>query len=203
MRLMFLVAVVALGSGTAQARNPWQLRCASMPAEQLLPGPLEGAARAFVPWAGSGARRALHAGPIYVLALSNHTAISRDGDPTDSAGEYLHRALVAIAPSQHGAVSLSGHRLGAAGPRTQLVFSTNGANSCTVHGVDVDCIPRSHRFAPMLRIAASPGWRIVRTELRIGRTGCFELTVSGSGLHEQIPLAVPGPDWSPSTGWGS
>ena len=120
MRLLSLVAVVALGSGTAQAGNPWQLRCSSMPAEQRLPAALEGAARAFVPWAGSRAMRALHAGPIYVLALSNHTAISRDGDATDSAGEYLHRALVAIAPSQHGTVSLTGHRLGAAGPRTEL-----------------------------------------------------------------------------------
>jgi hypothetical protein len=40
----------------------------------------------------------------------------------------------------------------------------------------------------------------VRTELRIGRTGCFALHASGPELDETIPLAVPGPDYG-TAGW--
>jgi hypothetical protein len=40
----------------------------------------------------------------------------------------------------------------------------------------------------------------VHTELRIGRTGCFRITVSGPRLHQSIPIAVPGPDYG-TPGW--
>jgi hypothetical protein len=56
------------------------------------------------------------------------------------------------------------------------------------------------RYAPHLAIARHRGWRIVETELRIGRTGCFRITATGTDLNAHIPLAVPGPDWG-TTGW--
>jgi hypothetical protein len=137
---------------------------------------------------------------VYLIALSSNTAISRDGDETDTARYYLHRALIAVAPSYAGAVKVSGRRLGRAGRRTTLGFSQNGATSCSVHEQDVTCGYRLLTFEAALRIAPAGRWRIVPTELRIGRTGCFELTATGAGLHETIPLAVPGPDYG-SAGW--
>ena len=193
------LAVLVL-AGSARAGNPWNLRCASTPLEQHVPAPLARAAHAFSPWEGEGSRRGLGAGPVYLVAGSYRTAISRDGDDTDSSGEYLHRALVAVAPWYTGKVVVSGRLLGAAGPRTTLGFSTDGATRCTVHNPDVSCSFRPLQFARSLKIEPKAGWRIVRTELRIGRTGCFELTASGLGLHETIPLSVPGPDWGTS-GW--
>src|SRR5262249_10863807 len=83
-------------SGSASAGGaPWGPRCASMPAEQTAPAPLRSAAVRFFPWIRPAAR-ALRTGPVYLVALSSRTAISRDGDSTDSAGYYLHRALVAV-----------------------------------------------------------------------------------------------------------
>jgi hypothetical protein len=146
------------------------------------------------------AEKGLRSGPIYLVALSTKTAISRDGDDTDDAGYYLHRTLIAVAPSYAAAVTVSGRRLGPAGRRTTLGFSTNGATSCTVSPPDVSCGSRPLRFAAALRIVRRLGWRIVRTELRIGRTGCFRITATGPGLHETIPLAVPGPDYG-TAGW--
>jgi hypothetical protein len=64
----------------------------------------------------------------------------------------------------------------------------------------VSCGNRSLRYAPRLRVDRHPGWRIVETELRIGRTGCFRLTATGADLTARIPLAVPGPDWG-TPGW--
>ena len=64
----------------------------------------------------------------------------------------------------------------------------------------MSCGSRPLRFAAALHIGTHPGWRIVETELRIGRTGCFRLTAAGSGLREAIPLAVPGPDYG-TPGW--
>jgi hypothetical protein len=179
--------------------SPWNLHCATMPREQPLPLTLQRAARSFSPWIGKG-ESGLQAGPVYLIAGSYRTAISRDGDYTDGSGEYLHRALVAVAPSYRDAVVISGRRLGASGPRTRLGFSRDGASHCTVRGNDVLCDRRPHNFAGSLTIPARIGWRIVRTELRIGRTGCFEVSATGNGMHVTIPLSVPGPDWGTS-GW--
>jgi hypothetical protein len=183
----------------AAAADPWQLDCPSTPLEQPPPAAVRHAALRFFPWVRPVAK-SLHVGPVYLIALSSRTSISRDGDDTDTADYYVHRALVAIAPTHAGTVTVTGRRLGPAGLRTTLGFSQNGATSCTVHPPDVACGYRQLRFGTALRIAPHPGWRIVPTELRIGRTGCFELIVSGPGLHETIPLAVPGPDYRPG-GW--
>jgi hypothetical protein len=171
-----------------------------MPLEQSAPHPVRKAARRFFPWVGATAGNGLRGGPVYLLALSSRTAISRDGDHRDSEDYYLHRALVAVAPSYTGRVAIAGGRLGPRGARTALGFSINGANHCTVANPVVTCGRRSLRYAPRLRIMPRPGWRIVETELRIGRTGCFRLTATGPQLNAQIPLAVPGPDWG-TPGW--
>jgi hypothetical protein len=196
--LAFVALVVAAIPGGAAAGDPWLLRCPSMPSEQPVPAALRPAVHAFFPWVP--APKGLRARPVYLMALSSRTAISRDGDDTDSAGYYLHRALIAVAPSQSGTVVVRGHRLGRAGHRTVLGFSTNGGTRCTVHTPYVSCGWRPLRFASALRIAPRTGWRIVATELRIGRTGCFQITVTGTGLRETIPLAVPGPDYG-TPGW--
>jgi hypothetical protein len=170
-----------------------------MPTEHASPAAVARAARRFFPWVPS-AGKGLRNGPVYLFALSRRTVISRDGDYRDRDAYYLHRALMAIAPSYAGAVRVGGKRLGRPGPRTTLSFSTDGADHCTVRSPFVSCRSRVHRFAGHLQIARRPGWRIVETELRIGRTGCFRLTATGLGLRATIPLAVPGPDWG-TPGW--
>jgi hypothetical protein len=190
--IAFLLAAAL--PGAAAGRNPWDLRCPSMPLEQPLPPVLERASRAFSPWIGPH-ERGLRAGPVYLVAGSYRTAISRDGDYDDGSGNYLHRALIAVAPSYPGEVVITGRQLGRAGARTTLGFSTDGADSCTVRGNDVLCGYRLHDFARSLTIGGRARWRIVRTELRIGRTGCFEVSAVGNGLHVTIPLSVPGPSW--------
>jgi hypothetical protein len=170
-----------------------------MPAEQQAPAPLRIAGLRFFPWIRPAAK-ALHSGPVYLVALSSKTAISRDGDSTDSAGYYLHRALIAVAPSYRERLNLTGHRLGKSTRRAALGFSTDGATACAVNPPDVSCGSRPLHFARTLTINPGAGWRIVQTELRIGRTGCFAITVSGAGLQAVIPLAVPGPDYG-TTGW--
>jgi hypothetical protein len=170
-----------------------------MPEEQPAPAPLQAVALRFFPWIRPAART-LQTAPVYLVALSSDTAIARDGDALDSAGFYLHRALIAVAPRYHGAVAIRGHRLGTPGPRTTLDFSRNGASPCTVKSPDVICPPRQLAFAHSLRIAPSAGWRIVETEIRIGRTGCFELTATGPHLNAVVPVAVPGPDYG-TPGW--
>jgi hypothetical protein len=194
-----VLLAAAIGPAAAAGGNPWNLRCPSMQREQSLPPALERAARAFSPWVGKN-EGGLRAGPVYLVAGSYRTAISRDGDSTDGSGQYLHRALIAIAPSYRGGVLITGRRLGLPGPRTALGFSTDGADRCTVRGNYVNCGHGLHRVARSLAIAVRAGWRIVRTELRIGRTGCFEVFANGNGLHVTIPLSVPGPDWKTS-GW--
>jgi hypothetical protein len=186
--------LAAIVPGAAVGGNPWNLRCPSMQLEQPLPSVLERAARAFSPWIGKN-EGGLRAGPIYLVAGSYRTAISRDGDVEDGRGDYLHRVLIAIAPSYSGGVVITGRRLGRAGPRTTLGFSIDGASRCTVRGNDVLCDHRLFRFARTLAIAGRAGWRVVRTELRIGRPGCFEVSATGNRLHVTIPLSVPGPDW--------
>jgi hypothetical protein len=201
MRRVFpaMLLLAATIPAVAAGGNPWDLRCPSMPLEQPLPSVLERAARAFSPWIGKS-EGGLRGGPVYLIAGSYRTAISRDGDYTDGSGEYLHRALVAVAPAYRGKVVITGRRLGSPGLRTTLGLSTDGADRCTVRANDVNCDYRLHRFARSLPIAGRGGWRIIRTELRIGRTGCFEISATGKGLHVTIPLSVPGPDWGAS-GW--
>jgi hypothetical protein len=183
----------------ATSASPWRLRCPAMPVERPLPAPLRTTALRFFPWVRPAAA-GLNAGPLYLVALSSRSAISRDGDERDGAGFYLHRALIAVAPWYRGRVTVTGRRLGARAGRTALRFSTDGATRCTVRRPVVSCRWRPLRFAAALRIAVHRGWRIVRTELRIGRTGCFRLTATGRGLRATIPLAVPGPDYG-TPGW--
>jgi hypothetical protein len=111
-KVVVLLAALVLVSGSgASAGKPWQLHCASLPAEQRAPAPVRAATLQFFAWVRPAAR-ALHAGPVYLVALSTGTAIWRDGDDADSSGYYLHRALLAIAPTYAGALTVSGHRLG-------------------------------------------------------------------------------------------
>ena len=135
-----------------------------------------------------------------MVALSSKTAISRDGDVLDNSDYYLHRALIAVAPSYRAQLTLTGRRLGKGKRRAALGFATNGATACTVDPPDVSCGSRPLRFAPAIAISPDTGWRIVQTELRIGRTGCFAITAIGRGLHSVILLSVPGPDYGTS-GW--
>ncbi len=194
-----LAAFALLAGPTAGAGNPWSLHCASRPAEQQAPPAVRAAASSFFPWVRP-AEKALRSGPVYLIALSSRTAISRDGDPTDSSGYYLHRALIAVDRRYTAPLVISGRRLGKSTRRATLGFSTNGATACTVSPPVVSCGSRPLRFARTLGIRPHPGWRIVQTELRIGRTGCFTLTASGRGLHVVIPLSVPGPDYG-TPGW--
>jgi hypothetical protein len=166
-----------------------------MPREQRVPAVVRPAARAFSPWTGRGAEAAIRAGPVYLLALSSRTAIAPDGDDSDGAGNDLHRALVAVAPTYDRAVTLTGRRLGRRKPHTTLAFSTNGASHCTVRGVDVSCRPRLYRESTALRVPPGRRWRLVRTMLVVPRNGCFRIVASGPGLRAVLPLAVPGPDW--------
>lgn len=95
---------------------------------------------------------------------------------------------------------IAGHRIGKSKRRAALGFSSDGANTCTVDPPDVSCGSRPLHFSPTLTVAAHRGWRIVETELRIGRTGCFSMSATGQGLQAVIPLAVPGPDYG-RVGW--
>lgn len=189
--VLLLAATVPVA---AAGGNPWNLRCPSMPLEQPLPAVLERAAHAFSPWIGAH-EHGLRTGPIYLIVGSYRTAISRDGDYDDGNGNYLHRAIIAVAPVYSGKLVIAGKHLGRAGARSTLGFSIDGTDRCTVRGNDVNCGHLLHRFARSLAISGRAGWRIVRTELRIGRTGCFEVSATGNGLHVTIPLSVPGPDW--------
>lgn len=191
--MALLVLLLALGG------NPWNLRCPAMPVEQRVPVAVRPVARAFWPWGRRDAVLAIRAGPVWLLAFSTHTLVSRDGDGRDSQDYYLHRALVAVGPSYPGAVTLTGRRLGPTAARSRLGFE-RGAPNCTVRAPVVSCGEPSLRWTAALRVPAGHRWRIVRTMLRIGRTGCFAVEAKGSGLSVSLPLAVPGPDWGTS-GW--
>ena len=192
-------SLLLLGGSVAAGGDSWNLQCASMPTEEPAPAPLQKAALRFFPWVHPAAK-ALRSGPVYLVALSSTTAISRDGDPTDSSGYYLHRALIAVAPSYQARLRLTGQRLGNSTLRAALGFSSNGATACAVNPPDVSCGSRSLRFERTLTINPRTGWRMVQTELRIGRTGCFAITASGRDLHAVIALSVPGPDYG-TAGW--
>ena len=225
-RLACLLAVaVALLTASAAARNPWHLRCPSMPREERVPPAARPAVHAFFPWDRRGGENALRAGPVYLLVVCGlvFTAVLiwAEGllafDPApppqapqgpyppasaviaaylpNEAGNDLHRALVAVAPSYPKRITLTGRRLGRPGPHTTLAFSTNGASQCTVRSVVVSCRPRLYREARALRLPTGRRWRIVKTMLVIPRTGCFRVVAGGPGLRATIPLAVPGPDW--------
>ncbi len=187
--IAMLVSGLALAGDAVAGGAPPALGCPSMPLERVLPAPVSSAEKAFVPW-GPKVSSGLSAGPVYLVAGSYRTAISRDGDFTDSSGAYLHRALFAVAPSFTGPVTITGGPLKAGAP---LGFSTDGAIHCALGKLGVTCVPRPLRFARWLSVPGGSGWRIVPTELRLPGTGCFRVAASGSGLHETIPLAVPGP----------
>lgn len=193
------VAALLMAGGSASAGgDPWNTDCASMAVERPAPGPLRVAALRFFPWVRPAAK-ALQTGPVYLIALSSKTAISRDGDATDGS-YYLHRALIAIAPSYDKRVTVTGRRLGKSTRRAVLGFSIDGATMCTVNTPYVSCGTRPLHFSRALTVDPHTGWRIVQTELRIGRTGCFTIRISGRGLRTLIPLAVPGPDYG-TPGW--
>ena len=194
-RLAWTLVAVALLPATAAACKSTNLRFRSMPREQRVPLTVRPAAHAFFPWDRRGGENALRAGPVYLLALTYRSQISRDGDDSDGVGNDLHRALVAVAPSYPKRITLTGSRVGGRGPHTTLAFSTNGATHCTVRGLDVSCRPRLFREARTLRLPPGRRWRVVRTMLVIPRTGSFRIVASGPGLRVVIPLAVPGPDW--------
>lgn len=182
---------VALLSACASGHKPY----VAMPREQRVPPAVRPAAHAFFPWDRRGGENALRAGPVYLLALSYRSSISRDGDDSDGAGNDLHRTLVAVAPSYPKPITLTGRRVGRPGPHTTLAFSTNGATRCTVSGVDVSCRPRLFDEAPALRVPGGRRWRLVTTMLVLPRTGRFRIVATGPGLRAVIQLAVPGPDW--------
>src|SRR5204862_8328642 len=118
---------------------------------------------------------ALRGAPAYLPAPPYRSAIARDGDDSDGAGNDLHRALVAGAPWYPKRFTLTGRRLGPHKAHTTLAFSTNGATHCTVRGVFVSCRPRLFHEAQALRLPPGRRWRIVRTMLVLPRTGCFRV----------------------------
>jgi hypothetical protein len=183
LRALALSTAMALGFAGGAGAIAEHEACTPAPSEQPVPAAVARAARAFSPWWGPRVT-GLQAGPVYLVAGSYRGAISRDGDQTDSAGRYLHRALIAVAPSYSGSITIAGGR---------LAFSTNGAIACSVTGRGVTCeTGRSPllRFVSRLRIPARTGWRIVRTELRLPGTGCFRIGVEGPGLSGSIPLSA-------------
>jgi hypothetical protein len=70
--VLLLVVLLLLSVSGAAAANPWQLRCASMPAEQTLPAPLRG--RVAVLSVGAGGE-----GPAVRPGLSGR-ALEQDRD---------------------------------------------------------------------------------------------------------------------------
>ena len=161
-----------------------------MPLEQALPAPLARGREGIRAVGRCAFPRGLSAGPVYLVAGSYRTAISRDGDFTDSSGAYLHRALVAVAPSFTGPVTITGGPLKAG---AALGFSTDGAIHCSVEKLGVTCVPRPLRFARRLTVRRRQRLAHRPHRATVPETGCFRLTASGAGLHETIPLAVPGP----------
>lgn len=165
--------LLLVGGSTAAGGNPWNLRCPQMPAEAPVPAALHVQVhRAFL-WVPAKEAGAIHVGPIWLFALSSHTNIARDGDRMDPSGRYLHRSLVAIGPTYPGQVTIRGHRVGRAGRRMQLRF-TRGTTRCHVFG-PTWCARWPLKETTTLTLHAGKGWRVVRTEMAIGRTGCYEL----------------------------
>lgn len=175
----------------ALTASPWNLHCPRMPVESAVPAALRAQVHSSFPWVPLKDAGAIHAGPVWVFALSSRTEISRDGDGFDLQGRYLHRSLVAVGPDHAGRVVVRGRRLRSRGPRTQLRF-TRGTTTCRIFA-PTWCARRPPNEVTSLSIPAGRGWRVVRTEVAIGATGCFALRASGDGLNASLPLAVPGP----------
>jgi hypothetical protein len=55
-------------------------------------------------------------------------------------------------------------------------------------------------YAPHLEIGRHRGWRIVETELRIGRTGCFRVTATGADSRPRYRSPFPAPRWAQPAG---
>jgi hypothetical protein len=182
-RLAPIFVAVALLSACASGDK----RYLSSPREQRVPPAVRPAAHAFFPWDRRGGENALRAGPVYLLALTYRSQISRDGDDSDGSGNDLHRALVAVAPSYSKPIMLTGR----SGPHTALAFSTDGATHCTVRGLVVKCRSRLFHEARTLHVAAGRRWRIVRTMLVLPRAGRFHIVASGPGLRAVISLTSP------------
>jgi hypothetical protein len=191
-------AGVGIAAGFGAFSGSWNTRCREMPAEAPVPAALRAQVHRSFPWVPLKDAGAIHVGPVWLFALSSHTKISRDGDGSDAQRRYLHRTLVAVGPNYTRRVTISGSRLGTQGPRTKLRF-TQGTKRCTIFG-PTWCARSPLHEAPNLTVAAGTGWRAVRTEIAIGRTGCFALRARGPGLNTSLPLAVPGPDWG-TPGW--
>jgi len=134
-------------SGAATAANPWQLHCASMPAEQRMPAAVRAVALTFYPWVRP-AEKGLQAGPFYVVALSSRTAISRDGDEQYGSRYYLHRALIAemiaeVVDAAHilARIQLDAGRLGPAKAATVAGLAADPCNEMLFR----DAIEAAHR----------------------------------------------------------
>jgi hypothetical protein len=69
-----LAALLMVGATASAGDNPWNPKCDSTPAEQAAPAPLRAAALHFFPWVRPAAK-ALHSGPVYLVALSSKTAM--------------------------------------------------------------------------------------------------------------------------------
>lgn len=191
--MALLALLLALGA------NPWNLRCPSMPREAPAPSAVRAAVHAAFPWVPLRNAGAIRVRPVWLFALSSDTNLSRDGDGTDGHDRYLHRALVAVSPSYRGSLTIRGNRLGKPVARSQLAF-THGTSHCRITYLPTWCASTPLYETPTLRIPPGEGWRLARTEIAIGRTGCFTLRATGAGLNVLLPLAVPGPDWG-TPGW--
>jgi hypothetical protein len=119
---------------------------------------------------------------VWLFALSSRTAVSRDGDGLDGHGRSVHRVVVAVGPRYARRVVLRG---------AALAF-TRGTSPCLITGRPTWCARVPLREAPALRIPAGRGWRVVRTALVLGRTGCLHVRATGAALDVTLPLAVPG-----------
>ena len=150
-------ALLLVGGSASAGGNPWNLQCASMPAERSAPAPLRDRRVAFLPLGAPSSQGAA------LRPRLPGCAVEQDRDLTRrrlnrQLGYYLHRALIAVAPSYQARVTVTGHRLGKSRRRAALGFSTNGATACTVNPPDVSCGSRPLRFAaPSLSARAPAG----------------------------------------------
>ena len=190
-------ALLFVGASPSAGGNPWNLHCASMPAERPAPAPLRAAALRFFPWVRPAAKALHSARSIWSHCRPgprSHATATQPTAPATTCTERWSRSHPASQRSDsHGPQARQEH----ASRRARLLDQRR--DGLHRQPPDVSCGSRPLRFARALTIGPH-GWRIVQTELRIGRTGCFTVTASGRGLHAVIPLSVPGPDYG-TTGW--
>ena len=79
--LLALVATAITLPASGSARNPWNLRCPSMPAEQRVGAPVRPAVHAFYPWYKRGGEEGLRSGPVFLLAETYRLVGHYVGDP--------------------------------------------------------------------------------------------------------------------------